>query len=135
MKARLTAIWGRICWNAWNHARKRELARRGWRPDAVIPQTDETSSPDQRRIVANEARQLLENRHLVEAFAAVHTHLEAQAHSCDPDNKDKAQRIVIAKQLLQAVRREILRKVDDGYMAEVEIIELEKRRGLLRFQR
>jgi hypothetical protein len=99
------------------------------------PPGDAEISPEQRRARANEAKQLLENAHFRDAFAAVHEYLEAQAHSCDPDNKDKAQRIIIAKQLLQAVRREVIRKVDDGYMAEVQLAEIERKRGLLRFRR
>lgn len=96
---------------------------------------NDEQTPEQRRTVANEARQLLDNRHFQEAFAAVDAYLEAQAIACDPDNKDKAARIIISKQLLQAVRREVIRKMEDGYMAEVQIAEIERKRGLLRFVR
>jgi hypothetical protein len=126
-------FWERVCWHAWNHARRQELKRRKWNPDAVIPPTDETSSPEQRRIVANEARQLLDNRHFQEAFAAVHGYLEQKAHACE--NKEQAFSVVIAKQLLRDIRREVIRKMEDGYMAEVEIEALEKRKKLTRFVR
>jgi hypothetical protein len=126
IKTKAAEFWDSVCWNAWNHARKRELARRvriSRTPDVDVSDL----TPDQRRIYANEARQVLENRHFAEAFTAVGEALEAQALSCDPDSGEKARRIVIAKQLLEGVRREFVRKMEDGYMAEVEIVEIERR--------
>jgi hypothetical protein len=90
---------------------------------------------EQRRIIGNEARQLLENRHLKEAFEAVEEYLDQAALGCDPDNKDKAARIIISKQLLAAIKREIERKIEDGEIANIEISELERKKGLLRFIR
>lgn len=90
---------------------------------------------EQRRIIGQEAKQLLENKHFREAFAAVEGYLVMQAHACDPDNKEKTQRVVISMQLLKALKREIERKVEDGEMAQIEIGELERKRGLLRFVR
>jgi hypothetical protein len=84
---------------------------------------------------ANDAKQFLQNPLFRESFDGVAADLEAVALSCDPDNKDKAQRIVIAKQLLAAVKREITRKVEDGEMAQFQMGELEKKRGLLKFIR
>jgi hypothetical protein len=121
-------------WRAWNYARKREMKRRlslGLEP----AETANDATPEQRRIISNEARQLLENKHFREAFGAVDAAIEMQASSCDPDNKDKAQRIIIAKQMLLAVRREILRKLDDGWMAEAQIVEIENARKRARFVR
>lgn len=92
-------------------------------------------SPEQRRIVGAEAQQLLDNRHFREAFDAVGEHLVNVAKSCDPDNKEKTQRVVISMQLLEAIKREIVRKVEDGEMAQVEIQELEQRKRPLRFVR
>lgn len=89
----------------------------------------------QRRIVGAEARQLLENSHLQEAFDAVRDYLEAVVLSTDPDNKEKAQRVVISMQLLKAVKREIERKIEDGQVAEVEMRELDKPRRFSVFQR
>lgn len=138
MKQRLQSLWSALCdwfcWHAWNYAREREIARRRWYPQDVQGSNDDLS-PDQRRIIANEARQVLENKHFVRAFATVHESLEAAAHACDSDNKDKTQRIIIAKQLLQGVRRVLIRQMEDGYMAEAEIVEIEKRRRPARFQR
>lgn len=124
------------CWNAWDYARRREITRRGSEFGvSPIPAEMGEMSPVQRRSIAGEARQLLENRHFREALGAVDSALEAQANSCDPDDKGKAQRVIIAKQLMVAIRREIVRKAEDGYMAEVEIAEIERRRGLLKFVR
>lgn len=90
---------------------------------------------EERRISGAEARQLLENKHLKEAFAAVDEYLNSQALACSPDDATKAQRIVISKQLLAAIKREIERKVQDGDVAEIQIQEIEQRRGLRRFIR
>lgn len=92
-------------------------------------------TPDQRRIKGEEARQLLEHPMLRDAFAAVDDYLNQAALSCQPDDAGKAQRIVISKQLLQAIRREIARKVDDGEIAKVQMRELEQQRGIRRFIR
>lgn len=89
-------------------------------------------SPEQRRVVGQEAKQLLENKHFREAWTAVDSYLDQVALSCDPDNKDKAQRIVLSKQLLASIRQEFIRKVEDGEMADVEIEQIEARRNPLR---
>lgn len=94
--------------------------------------TDDLQS---RAIRAEEAKQLLANPHLREAFAAVDQYLDERALSCNPDNKEQAQRIVISKQLLAAIRREIERKVEDGEMVKVEMEQLEKRSIVRRFIR
>ena len=92
-------------------------------------------TPEERKFRANDAKALLENKLFREAFKAVAEYLESAAMGCDPDNKEKAARIIISKQLLAGVRREIERVVEDGLVAEVQIAELEKRRGLKRFIR
>jgi hypothetical protein len=92
-------------------------------------------TPEQRKIHGAEAKQLLDNKHFKEAFEAVDDYLNAAALACSPDDAAKAQRIVISKQLLQAVKREIVRKIEDGEVAEVQISEIEQRRGLRKFLR
>lgn len=92
-------------------------------------------SPEQRRVIGQEARQLLDNPHFKEAFEAVESYLVGQAKHCDPDNKDKTQRVVIAMQIMEAIKREIVRKVEDGDMAQVEIVELERKNKPFRFVR
>jgi len=92
-------------------------------------------SPEQRRTIGHEARQALENRHWNEALEAVESHLTNVAKSCDPDNREKAQRVIISMQLLEAIKRELIRKIEDGEMAQVEIAELERKNRPLRFVR
>ena len=85
-------------------------------------------TPQERTFRATDAKQLLENKLFVDAFDAVAGHLNMQALTCDPDNAEKARRIVISQQLLAAVKREITRVVNDGAMAEVQLSELEQKR-------
>lgn len=122
---------------AWNHARKRAIRRERWLPqDAADAQRDQT--PDQRRIHANEAGQVLQNKHFRGAWDALNEHLEAQVLGCNTNTKEgreQAANVVATKQLLHGLRREFLRKLDDGYMAEVELEEIHKRARLLRFRR
>lgn len=92
-------------------------------------------TPEQRKIKGREAKQLLENPLLKEAFAAVDRYIDDQAFSCSPDDAVRAQRIIVSKQLLQAVKREIIRKIEDGEVAEIQIAEIEKQRGLRLFRR
>lgn len=84
-------------------------------------------SPQQRRVIGAEAKQLLENKHFREAFSAVETRVIESAKSCDPNKPDHAQNIVITLQLLEAVKREIVRKIEDGEMAKIELDEIEKK--------
>lgn len=83
---------------------------------------------EDRTIRAKDAKHLLDNPLFVEAFGAVEGHIDAMALACDPDNAEKARRIVISKQLLAAVKREITRVVNDGTVAEVQLSELEQKR-------
>ena len=92
-------------------------------------------TPQERTFRATDAKQLLENKLFVDAFDAVAGHLNMQALTCDPDNAEKARRIVISQQLLAAVKREVTRIVTDGAVAEVQIAELEKRNKLAFFRR
>lgn len=93
----------------------------------MIDRIREFLSPQERRVIAEEAKQLLRNKHFVEAWEALDGYLDNVALSCDPDNKEKAQRIVISKQLLASLRQEFVRKVEDGEMAQVEIAQIEAR--------
>lgn len=133
IKAKALNFWQSVCWHAWDYARKRELARRPWH--GATGEAPESPTYEQQRIISNEARQLLENKHFRDAFAAVDGYLEAQALSCDPDQPEKARRIVIAKQLLTGIRREIVRKMEDGIMAETMLAEIEQKRRARRIVR
>lgn len=89
-------------------------------------------SPENRRVIGEEARQLLANPHLKDAFAAVESYLIEKARACDTNKPGHADNIVTAMQLLEAIKREITRKVEDGEVAQIEIAELERRKPLLR---
>ena len=92
-------------------------------------------TPQKRIIDAGDARSLMSNPLLTEAFSAVEGYLDAQALACDADNKDKAQRIVISKQLLAGIKREITRYIEDGTVAEIQLQELERKKKLFDFRR
>lgn len=94
-----------------------------------------TQTPEHRKLRGQDARALLDNPIFKEAFDAVAEYLNQAALSCNPDDPVKAQRIIISKQLLEAVKREVTRKVEDGEVADIQIKELEKARGLRRFIR
>ena len=72
----------------------------------MIDRIRELLSPQTRRVIGEEAKQALQNKHWTEALAAMDEYLTAQELACDPDNKDKAARIVISRQLLVGIKRE-----------------------------
>jgi DNA-binding Xre family transcriptional regulator len=121
----LKALTEWFCWNAWNYARKRAISREQWHPKEA-EQARGDITPDQARVIGNEARQVLESPHFLNAWDAVNAELDQVMLHCDPDNKDKAQRIAISKQLLHSIRQQFLRKMNDGYMAEVTLNEIER---------
>jgi hypothetical protein len=88
--------------------------------------TDETLAS--RKFRASDAKALLDNKLFKDAFQKLGDNLEAQALACDPDNKDKAARIIIAKQLLKGIKREIERVIDDGDVADIQLSELERKK-------
>lgn len=92
-------------------------------------------TPEHKAFRAEDARQLLDNQLLQEAFSALSDYLNAQALGCDPDNKDRAQRIIISKQLLAGIRREIYRHIEDGEIAQMRLAEIEGRKKFALFRR
>lgn len=92
-------------------------------------------SPEQRRIIGAEAKQLLENRHFKQALEAIDSNLIEQARHCDPDDKDKCQRVVIAMQVAEGIKRELIRKIEDGDMAQAQMSETERKNRPLVFRR
>lgn len=89
---------------------------------------NEKHTIEARKFRAQDAKQLLENPLLVEAFQAVENALLLASTSCEPDNKDKAQRIIISHQLLAGIKREITRIIQDGDIANVQLSEIEQKR-------
>lgn len=92
-------------------------------------------SPEKRKFLAEDAKQLLDNSMLKSAFSAVADYLEQAALGCDPDDAERARRIVLSKQLLASIKREITRYVEDGKVAQIQIDELKKEGRLKRFLR
>jgi hypothetical protein len=92
-------------------------------------------SLEQIQFRAEDAKQLLANPMLKDAFTAVEGYLEAKALTCEPDNKDMAQRVILSKQLLAAIKREITRHIENGQVAEIQIAELERKRFRNPFRR
>lgn len=87
-------------------------------------------SLETRRWEGHDAKALLDNPILKSAFEGVAEYLEQQALSCNPDDKEKTARIICAKQILAGIKREIVRYVEDGGVAEVQLQEVERKRGL-----
>ncbi len=88
-----------------------------------------------RRIRGREAKQLMDNPLLKDAFAAVAAYIDEQALTCKLEDKDRAQMIVASKRLLESIKREIIRKIEDGQIADVQISEIEEKRRLRLFRR
>ena len=80
------------------------------------------------RLTGEDARQVLNSPAYKAAFARMSEALEGKALACDPDNKEQAQRVVIAKQILAGIHRELNKMVEFGQMAEIKLTEIEKRR-------
>ena len=87
------------------------------------------------RIKANDAKALLSNPILKEAFEKVRIYLSDKSLSCDPDNEKMTQRIILSQQIFASIEREIFRIIQDGEVAEFRIEELEKRNKLAIFRR
>lgn len=92
-------------------------------------------TPEHRKFRASDAKALLDNEIFKSAFKSMGEYLEAKALSCDTDNKDITQRVVIAKQILAGVKREIERLVEDGIVADIQLAEIEQRKRMFRFVR
>ena len=84
---------------------------------------------------AADAKQLLENPMLRDAFEAMASYIEQKAVGCDPDNKEMAQRIILSKQLLAGIKREIERHIENATVEKMRIAQLEKRSLRSVFQR
>lgn len=123
-----------IAYRAWQYARKREFERRKWATSAPLMAQEELT-PDQRRIMAGEAVTILQNRHFQWAWQALWDYLDAKALSCDARDAEAAKLNVVSRQLLQALRREFERKAEDGYMAKIEIDQMERSKRLAKFIR
>lgn len=128
LTAKLSQFIEWACFRAYNHAKRRESERRRWIPttQAAIPDWND----DQRSIRGREAAQVLENRHFREAWESLNDDLDASILACDvygDGGPDRATRLVLSKQTLFRLRREFVRKIEDGIMAESNLEERRKR--------
>lgn len=81
-------------------------------------------SLEEERNKGTDAKAVLGNQAFNQAFDKVNDYLEAQALGCDPDNKEKAQRIILSKQILQSIKRELTKTVENGNIAVIQIEQL-----------
>jgi hypothetical protein len=88
----------------------------------------EQITPEQRRVISEEAKQSLRDKHWNEAFDAVSSYLVEKAKTVDPvKDREAALNVINCMQLLEAIKRELVRKIEDGEMAQVEIAHIEAR--------
>lgn len=80
------------------------------------------------RLTGEDARQVLDSPAYKAAFVRMSEVLEGKALACDPDNKEQAQRVVMAKQILAGIHRELNKLVEFGQVADIQLNEIEKRR-------
>ena len=76
------------------------------------------------QIRAKDAEALLKNPVYKDAIKALGDSLDIKILAMDVDNKDQCARVVLAKQLLKGIEREIARFIDQGYIEDM--IELDK---------
>ena len=84
-----------------------------------------------RAIRGEEAKQLLANPLLKQAFEAVDGYLLAKAHACDLKT-EKAERVITAMQIFESFKREFTRRIEDGELAKFQMRELEKQNVIQR---
>ena len=75
------------------------------------------------QIRARDAESLLKNPVYTDAIKKLGDSLDNKILAMDVDNKDQCARVVLAKQLLKGIEREIARFIDQGYIEDM--IELE----------
>ncbi len=79
---------------------------------------------------ATDARNLLDNPVFKGAMIKVGQAIDLKLMSIDPDDRDKCTRVVLAKQILKGIEREIHRYIQDGEV--VELVELDRKRKTIK---
>lgn len=81
---------------------------------------------DLHKIVSDalEGKRIIESGPYLAATERMTAHLEAQLLSCNPDDKEKTQRVVLAKQIFKGIQREFARLIQDGEVAQIQLDEL-----------
>lgn len=79
-------------------------------------------------VLASDARQVLENKAYKLAYDRLSQHLDSKILACNPDDKEQAHRVVLAKQIFSGLKRELERMIQDGQVSEIQLNEIEKRK-------
>ena len=87
------------------------------------------------RILGADAAAVLRNPVVKMAFQRLGEYLDTQILACKPDDKDQAQRVVLAKQIMIGLKREFERLVEEGEVAEIRLNELEQKNRFRRIIR
>jgi len=83
---------------------------------------------EEQQIRAKDAEALLANPVFKGAVDALKASLERQAMGADPDNHEKCARIIISKQLLAGIVREVERYITEGQITDLVMLEEEKQK-------
>lgn len=83
----------------------------------------------------HDAQNLLNNPIHKEAIQRVNEYIEGKALHVDPNNEKATQMIIVAKQLAVAYIRAIERFIENGRAEEIRIAQLEKKKGIKKFNR
>jgi len=84
------------------------------------PEHDKIRGADASGVVNNPAFKL--------AMQRLGDHLDQKILACDPTNEKETQRVVLAKQILRGIERELTRIIQDGEVAKIRLAEVEKPR-------
>ena len=90
-------------------------------------------SPEERRVIGAEAKQALDNKHWREAFDAMESYLIDSAKSAR--DAQAAHLVAISLQLLEGIKQELIRKIEDGEVAKMELEQVERANRPRMFQR
>ncbi len=78
------------------------------------------------QIRAKDAEQLLANPVFRGAMDAMKRNLDKNIANVNPDNKEQCVRVVIARQLINGIEREIKNYIENGKVADIIEIEAER---------
>lgn len=84
---------------------------------------------EEERNRGTDAKAILENPSFQLAMSRLNDYLEAQAVACDPDNAEQARRIILSKQLMKGIERELYKLIEGGEVAVIELDELRRQQS------
>lgn len=83
----------------------------------------------------HDAQNLLDNPIHKEAVQKINEYIEGKALKVDPNNKEATQVIIITKQLAKMYILTLERFIENGKVEEIKIDQLEKKKGIKKFNR